>query len=425
MRRLLLLAVSVFLWTPPAEATVQVALGRLTTLAAAATRYFCWFGSSSANATETARIELAGANATLTHLLVSTTAAPGAGTSWTFTLRKNGAGTIISCVIADTATTCEDKDSTVSVSPGDRINYEVVATGATAAADASAAILYIGTTANQVTLSGGTAGTSLPTTGITYFPIPNVDAPATPQTVYNAILPMAGTLSGFYTQLSGAPDNGAGTQTYTFRVQVNATNTGITCAISEAATTCNDLVNTFAVATGDLIEMEAEVTSGTPTARRAGVGLLFTTTDNRVFPLIFNDGSSLSATTTEYTFLQSSSVGWGTPETNRTEIVHPMRITELYADTTVAPANGAGTQSFTLTLRRNQADMPLSCTMSETDTSCSATGASMVFDRSDTGTTKIVPAGTPAVTGTLVVSYVAQIGELFLNGATLNGFTGP
>ena len=56
---------------------------------------------------------------TLKNLYVDLPAAPGAGASRTFTVRKNGVPTALTCTIADPATSCSDTVNTVSFAAGD------------------------------------------------------------------------------------------------------------------------------------------------------------------------------------------------------------------------------------------------------------------------------------------------------------------
>jgi hypothetical protein len=56
--------------------------------------------------------------------------APGAGASWTFTVRKNGANTALGCQISGAATqTCSDTTDSVSFVAGDLISVIVTSAG--------------------------------------------------------------------------------------------------------------------------------------------------------------------------------------------------------------------------------------------------------------------------------------------------------
>ena len=78
-------------------------------------------------------------------------------------------------------------------------------------------------------------------------------------------LPVSGVIGGLQARTSGAPNNGGGTQSYTFALMVNGAATSVTCAISEAALACSDLANTVTVAAGDRVSLRS-TPGGTPTA---------------------------------------------------------------------------------------------------------------------------------------------------------------
>ena len=79
-------------------------------------------------------------------------------------------------------------------------------------------------------------------------------------------LPVGGTLSGLRVKQDDSPDNGSGTQTNTYTVMINGASTGLTCAISELATTCNDTTHTVSsVAAGSTVSLRL-----TPTKSAGG-----------------------------------------------------------------------------------------------------------------------------------------------------------
>ncbi len=77
-------------------------------------------------------------------------------------------------------------------------------------------------------------------------------------------LPTSGTISNFTVNLAVAPNNGGGTQSFTFTVMNGGSATAVGCTISETATDCSDSSNTASFSSGDLISIR-EVPAGTPT----------------------------------------------------------------------------------------------------------------------------------------------------------------
>jgi len=79
--------------------------------------------------------------------------------------------------------------------------------------------------------------------------------------------PFSGTVSGFRIRTNVGPDSGGGTQSYTFTLRVAGSSTSLTCTIAEAATACNNLVNSAAINAGDPVSVQVQESgAGTPTA---------------------------------------------------------------------------------------------------------------------------------------------------------------
>jgi hypothetical protein len=116
------------------------------------------------------------------------------------------------------------------------------ATGATGATGADGATGATGTTgdpgicgAGTLALSGGSNGTNLSATDTLYSSLVAPLTPTTTTTNGNATVRCAGTLSTFSANLSGNPNNGTGTQSYTFTVMVNGIASTLGCTSSEPA----------------------------------------------------------------------------------------------------------------------------------------------------------------------------------------------
>jgi hypothetical protein len=73
----------------------------------------------------------------------------------------------------------------------------------------------------------------------------------------------AGTLSSFFVELPAAPENGAGTQSYTFTLMLNEVAQTLSVTISEANTTGSDVSHFISVVPGDAIQLRC-TPSGTP-----------------------------------------------------------------------------------------------------------------------------------------------------------------
>jgi len=65
---------------------------------------------------------------TISNFDARTSATPGAGNTWAFTLRKNGASTAITCSITGASTQCADSSNSVSFAAGDLLTIQIVPT---------------------------------------------------------------------------------------------------------------------------------------------------------------------------------------------------------------------------------------------------------------------------------------------------------
>jgi hypothetical protein len=77
---------------------------------------------SSVDASEAAVDQAMPAAGTISNLRVRLSGAPGAGTSYTFLVRKNGVDTAVTCTVSGTATECSDLANSIAFSAGDLIS---------------------------------------------------------------------------------------------------------------------------------------------------------------------------------------------------------------------------------------------------------------------------------------------------------------
>lgn len=105
-------------------------------LSATLTQYLTVTGSATPDNTEQNVNIFVGNSYTIQRLHVDLVSAPGTGTSYAFTLRKNAADTALTCTIADSATAGSDNTHTVSVVDGDSLDIKVVPTSTPSATPA-------------------------------------------------------------------------------------------------------------------------------------------------------------------------------------------------------------------------------------------------------------------------------------------------
>ena len=115
------------------------------------------------------------------------------------------------------------------------------------------------------TIWASTASVSIDNTGVLEYYgmyLFNASAPSNTQVNHQLELPVGCTMGNFRASVTTAPNNGAGTQTWTLGI-MNAASSVISCNISENATSCTSATTSVAAA-GNLITFYYQATSGTP-----------------------------------------------------------------------------------------------------------------------------------------------------------------
>jgi len=105
--------------------------------------------------------------------------------------------------------------------------------------------------------------------------------------------------------------------------------------------------------------------------------------------------TATSASATREHPLMASDAWEAAGATNQTPIASAGTLSKLYVSLSVAPDNGAGTQSYAFTLEINDTNTALTCTISEASTSCNDTSNTVSVSAGDLATWVAVPSGTP------------------------------
>jgi len=119
------------------------------------------------------------------------------------------------------------------------------------------------------------------------------------------LVPAAGVFSRFAMTLDTAPDNGAGTQSFTFTVRTGSSggalsDTNITCVVSETNTFCMDNTHTVTVSAGDRISIKVVPTVSDPALGRTHVMMIFSPTTADQVILMGGASTSQSQADTQY-----------------------------------------------------------------------------------------------------------------------------
>jgi hypothetical protein len=91
-----------------------------------------YLGSSTANATEASvQLTLTGSG-TISHLSATPVIAPGGSQTFSYTLRKNGSDTALTCTVTGDVVSANDDAHSVSVATGDKVDIKLVVSGSAA-----------------------------------------------------------------------------------------------------------------------------------------------------------------------------------------------------------------------------------------------------------------------------------------------------
>jgi hypothetical protein len=363
------------------------------------------WGSVEAN-----RINLISSNGTIKNLLFQITTAPGGGKTRTITLNKNTTPTALTCTITDPATSCSDLVNSVSVSAGDLLSVSTTPSGTPTNPGVNTWSMIFSSTTAKESLISNQSTTGFSTTLTRYAPIFGTwGASNATENLVQQVMPTSGTFKNLRASISVAPGSG---KSSTFTVSKNVTPTALTCTISDAATTCTDLLNSFTFVAGDLITLQS-VPSGTPSAAA--------TVNFSVTFLADVDGESVSLSTitsspstsaVNYMVKQAGLGNVTATELNVKQNSNAMTVKNIYVAGVVAPG---GSASYTYTLKKGTADTALACTITGAATTCNA-ATDILVSANDLLYTSTTPASTPAGPAGLKISYLNYIAPASTNG---------
>lgn len=187
-------------------------------------------------------------------------AVPGAGTTRTYTVRKNGTDTGLTLVFG-AADQALNVTSSVSFVAGDRLAISCVMTGAPASANLGIGIGWTPAVIGESIIC--TRGAALSAAATRYLNARGAVGTGltTESDAYN-LAPVDFTARSLYARLSAAPNTG---KSRALTARKGAADQALTVTLSNAATTGNDTTHSFSVTTGDLLDVSS-VPSGTPDA---------------------------------------------------------------------------------------------------------------------------------------------------------------
>lgn len=209
------------------------------------------------------------------------------------------------------------------------------------------------------------------------------------ESAQRSVVPTTGTLKNIRVRLGTAPGTG---RSWTFTYYKNgSTDTAVACTISDTATTCSNS-NTASFTAGDTVSIKS-VPSGTPTSPGTlQLSADYETTGDDQILLASTRAITLGTAATTYLSVMGSNVP-GTTLANLDQVVPAAgTISRIFIELNNSPGSG---KSYAFTLLKNGSTTALTCTVSDTGTTCNDTGNSVSFAAGDTIALQSVPSGTP------------------------------
>lgn len=295
--------------------------------------------------------QLASVPGTFSNARVKVSAAPGAGKSWTFTLMKNDAATALVVTVSGTDTTGEDTTHSFTVVAGDRLYWRCVPSATPAAAVASLTVDF-DSTADKASLCLGAPGNG--TSGIVtgYMPVQSGQQNSfASEAVNEGIIPTAGKLKNFYIKCLSL---GVSFGSITFTLRVNGVDTALTVTVNSTAT-FSDTANEVTVAAGDAVAIKWSNAGGT-VAEIFGFGMDFEPTRAGESIVMNTLGAAMSNVQTRYRVPCAHHLaGWSATESAMQQVAGDFVAGKFFCELSANPTSG----SYTLTIRKNGADTPI------------------------------------------------------------------
>ena len=347
-------------------------------------------------------VSMAGA---ISDLRVVFPTAPGAGTSWTVTLRVNGADSALTCTVAGTDTVGTDTTHSVDVVPGDLIAYKFVPSATPVTSRVACSAFFTGGTAQESLILGTDSGGTVATAAVRSAPLMNsIQAwSADPDYIYQ-LISTPGTLKNLYVKLSVDP--GTSPDAYRFTIYINGSPSAITVTITADATTGNDTTHTATVSAGDEVYLYCEPLEVPSASPYVNWGCGFVADIDGESLLMFASYSS-PLVSPRYAPICTSDT-WNTTEAGRLFRPHDCTLKKLYAKNRITL--GAGSATFTL--MENAGASSLACTITYPAQSANDTVNSVDIDSYNSVTMRCTFAGGANVNMPKfsLVAYIAPTG---------------
>lgn len=203
-------------------------------------------------------------------------------------------------------------------------------------------------------------------------------------------IPASGTIDKLYVALAVAP--GAG-NSRTFTLRKTGADQSLSCVIVDAATTCNDVSNSFSVTAGDVTFISISG-SGSPSASSGQWSVKFTpTTADQT--IVMARHNLLGNGATEYIATpQMNTMGASVIEADMLSIIGTGAINAIYFSSNGSPGIG---NSYVFAVSKNSSAQAVTCSVSAGTTTCNDTAHSFSTLDGDTITIQNAQTGSPGL----------------------------
>lgn len=367
-------------------------------------------GTGSQNATENVTLMVVTSDGSMSNLRVKFDTAPGAGKTWTCTLRKgatNGgamANTALETVVSGTNQSNQDTTNKVAVVKGDRICLQLVPAGTPAASDVNFSMQFDSVQAHH---SAWLFHVNNPSTAATrYFSPQGLNTSATHATAAG-ICPTSGKIKRVFVELSVAPGLAA---SWTYTLYKNGAATALTFSISDASAVVGDSgeATEISYAAGDNLSLES-VPSATPAPAATQVegGMTFVADTPGLFAFVTTTDGGITPTANRFHRVQRSGATMDATEGSADALADVMTFKNIYAQVNVATDAG---KTWVLTLREAAASTTETVTITNGDGTAVVTASADEAVAADAAiATLVAPTATPATPTWMRVSYTATV----------------
>jgi len=382
-----------------------------------ATEYNGLPGGHSWLATEFDRSHLVSTSGKLKNLRVELAAAPGVGTSYTFTLRVNGVNSALTVTIADAITSAEDITHKVDVVAGDAVCLQCVPAGTPTTPKARWTTMFEGNTAKESLVLGGSRAMNSDTY---YAPVSqSICVCCSVENDTRRVCPTSGKFKNLYVRL--AEDPGTSPDAYRFTLRVNGVSSTLTCTITADDTTGNNTINEVTVSAGDVLTLMIEPLNAPTNSPNVIFGMTFVADTDGESLILGGTNHNLSYTTTKYSQVITAhySVTWSSTESDRHQLGQACTLKKLYVLLQAAPGDG---HSYTFTVRETSVDTAITVTISGVATTGNDTVNTHSVAGGDEVDLECIPAGEyPASADAYwgLVGYIAVAG--YYHGLKVQG----